>query len=98
MNLPARYWHPDENAPDAPELSHDDKLWCVRQLLPDWGLYHETVDEAFHALRHRPEMDKLIAEVDEDNLELARLDCSDLGEWLEAIANPLPALMRRQCG
>ena len=97
MNLPSRYWAPDENAEIAPELTHAEKLWCIRRCCPDWRLYHDSVDQAFTALEHRPEMAKLIEEVDEDNAEVARLDCSDLGEWLEAIAMT-PALMRRQAG
>lgn len=92
-----------ENAPMADELSYDDKLWCVRMLLPDWPLYHETVDEAFHALRHRPEMDKLIQEVDEDNA--AALDYHD--DWLvEPLSLPdicrpwteTVALLKKQAG
>lgn len=89
--------HPDEECAMADDLTHAEKLWCVRRCCPDWALYYDTVDEAFTALEHRPEMDKLIAEIDADNAEVARLDCSDLGEWLEAIAMT-PVLLRRQAG
>lgn len=95
MNLPSRYWAPDENAETAPDLTHEQRLWCVRRIEPNWCLYWPTVDAAFSALQYRPEMDRLIAEIDEDTAELARLDCSDLGEWLEEIAR-VPALLRRQ--
>ena len=72
MNLPARYWHPDENAEILPDLTEDERRWILHRIDPTWCL-DMTLDEAwaYHERVNEPQMDALIREVDEDNREAA---------------------------
>lgn len=100
MNLPARYWSPDENAPTAEDLTEADRAWILDRTDPTWKQRTYSVEAAWQELypANADKMEALIAEVDDDNRQAEWLDCGETLADVIAGIGMTPALMKRQAG